>query len=197
MLTNIGPILALDPGGTTGTCLFLPPKEVVRDTKQLRGCFAYTEIGPDEHHLVLDQFLHQCLMLGTEAAKDQMSRFALPPTTSASRTPKLTVVNERFEYRKEDSRHREKIEYISAEYVGVVKRFARLNYRNVEYVEHSPSLKDGFWKNPEKIKMLGLWAPGKRHAMDALRHLLYHITFTLSDRSLYKFLQPKRWAETI
>lgn len=103
----------------------------------------------------------------------------------------LHIVCERFEFRKTDQ-YRDKIDYTAAEYVGVVKLFAKMyKNANVKLIMQSASQvkeKKGqenppFWTEA-KIKHLGLWVPGKPHAMDAVRHYLYYRTFTLGDKTL-------------
>lgn len=104
----------------------------------------------------------------------------------------LHIVCERFDFRKSDQ-ERDKIDYIAAEYVGVVKLFAKLyKHSNVKLIMQSASqVKEhkGNKENPPfwtaaKMEHLGLWIPGIPHAMDATRHYLYYRTFTLGDKTL-------------
>ena len=67
-------------------------------------------------------------------------------------------------------RHVHGLEYDTVERIGVIKLKAS------KWVEQQPSQKQ-FWTRA-KIMELGLWKPGQPHAMDALRHLLYYLTFT-------------------
>lgn len=46
----------------------------------------------------------------------------------------------------------------------------------------SPSTGKTFWTN-DKLKKLGLYLRGQPHAMDALRHWLYYVTFTIGDKT--------------
>lgn len=105
-------------------------------------------------------------------------------------TPDTIFIGERFLFLHEFSK-RAKIDLTAPEYIGVAKCFLQTNLRQAENVWQNASMACGstaFWgDNPEpgggneKIKKLGLWLPGKRHAMDSLRHLLYYISFTRND----------------
>lgn len=79
-----------------------------------------------------------------------------------------TVICEGF-----DDRDRAR-ETISLEYIGAAKCWCQHNA--ADYVEQSTSIGKEFWTD-KKIKTLDLWVPAKPHAMDALRHLLYFLTF--------------------
>lgn len=57
------------------------------------------------------------------------------------------------------------------EYIGVVKRFAE--ERNVEVVWQGAQMQ-AFW-TPSRLRQLGLWIPGQRHAMSARKHLLHYL----------------------
>jgi hypothetical protein len=86
---------------------------------------------------------------------------------------------------------------MSAEYIGVVKAFVQesnnlLRFKNSEwYFEQTASKIKGntnvFWTD-DKVKYIGLWVPNRRHEMDALKHLLHHMTFTLED---------ERWIQSL
>lgn len=145
-------ILALDPGGTTGVCLY-NPKRNTTETEQL---------GPHEHHLKLWNMLTETMV---EAIQQKRP---------------LHIVCESFEFRQTE-RHRDFINYIPREYIGVTKLFCRLQC--TKYFEQKAAQAKGFWSD-DKIQKLGLWVPGRKHAMDATRHYLYHRAFTLADQSL-------------
>jgi hypothetical protein len=90
-------------------------------------------------------------------------------------------VCEEFEFRHTDQ-GRSKIEYISKEYIGVVELYAALN-PSVRVVRQSASQAVGesaFW-NDAKLKYVGLYTPGKRHANDAMRHYLWFVSFRIRD----------------
>lgn len=108
----------------------------------------------------------------------------------------LHIVCERFEFRK-DERDRAAINYVAAEYVGVVKLF--VHQHNVPLIMQQASSTVGrsafFGDSPEgnaKLRTLGLWSPSV-HARDATRHYLYYRTFTLRDNSILYQLGPQYW----
>lgn len=88
----------------------------------------------------------------------------------------LIIVCESFQFRQ--GKQRAGIVLDSCEYIGVVKLF---------YQQRKKSLPNSFqldlrmqtaaqaktFVTDDKIKKLGLWAPGQKHAMDAMRHLLF------------------------
>lgn len=75
----------------------------------------------------------------------------------------VNLVCEAFLYRPNQA-----TQYIAAELIGVVKEFSR-RYE-VHLTMQNPSDKKR-WADKD-IKKLGLWLPGKGHAMDAVRHRL-------------------------
>lgn len=145
-------ILALDPGGTTGVCLYNP----LRDTTEIE------HLGPHEHHQELWDMLGATL---AEALEQKLP---------------LHVVCENFEFRQTES-HRYFINYIPREYIGVTKLFCKL--QRILYYGQTAAQAKGFFDD-DKVKKLTLWVPGRKHAMDATRHYLYHRVFTLGDQSL-------------
>lgn len=163
MTARLPAILALDPGGTTGWCYYDPNMQLKLDN------VARGQISDQNHYKKLFDFL-------IDVAEKRV-------------TAPLHIITERFEFRKEDQ-ERDKIEYISAEYNGVVKLFGQM-YRDsgVKIILQSASQVKGTKINPafwtdDKLKKLALWIPGQRHAMDATRHYLYYRTFTLKDNAL-------------
>lgn len=102
-------------------------------------------------------------------------------------TPETIFIGERFLHLHEFA-NRPKIDLTAPEYIGVAKLILRTNLRQADNVWQSASMACGttaFWGDSPngnaKIRKLGLWLPGKRHAMDSLRHLLYYISFTRND----------------
>lgn len=90
----------------------------------------------------------------------------------------------------EDFKHRPemmKAELYSVQVIGVIRLYAEL--KNVPIVFTClPAEAKAFWDNA-KIKKLGLWLPGKGHAMDALRvYLTYRQKTNLlwASEILYK-----------
>ena len=86
-----------------------------------------------------------------------------------------TIVYERFDYR----RNKKHAELDSVEYIGVIKMYGQMT--NCPIIEQ-PQLKGqkGFWTD-DKLKELELYTPNITHPNDAVRQLLYYITFTLKD----------------
>lgn len=92
------------------------------------------------------------------------------------------VVCEGFYYQRRD-----KVVLTSKEVIGIVKLWC--HQFDKEYVEQTPSMGKKFW-SVDKVKKLGLWVPRQVHAMDALRHLLYYMTFTKEDHRWLTKLTP-------
>lgn len=113
--------------------------------------WGFRQIGPEEHHDSLWYLLMEVY-------------------------PDILVV-EHFEWR--PNRHENKeygdryVELISREYEGIAKLWGLVHSRKV--VIQTASQAKSFVKD-ENIKKLGLWKPGQKHAMDALRHALRYIT---------------------
>jgi hypothetical protein len=91
------------------------------------------------------------------------------------------VVCEEFQYqiRRNQGVDMPGIVLVSKEYIGVAKIWCDLRGK-VYHEQKLSSLK--FWDD-DKLKKIGLYEPGKPHRNDAVRHLLYYITFTLEDQS--------------
>jgi len=161
-------IIALDPGGTTGWAMW-------QDTTIMAGAdlgwpwnhFTCGQIGPEEHHDDL------YILLETQ------------------QTHPFTVVCETFEFRQSDN-HREGTNLMSREYIGVAKLFVRQRsfvkdgVAQVRYVPQSPSQGKGFVSD-EKLKVMGLWVPGQKHARDALRHLVYYL---VNKKHMHQLIKP-------
>ena len=86
-----------------------------------------------------------------------------------------TIVYERFDYR----RNKKHAELDSVEYIGIIKLYSQMT--NCPLAEQ-PQLKGhkGFWTD-DKLKELDLYTPNITHPNDAVRQLLYYMTFTLQD----------------
>lgn len=61
--------------------------------------------------------------------------------------------------------------FVGVEYIGVIELYGQL--KCIEIIKVTPSTGKAFW-NDAKLKALGLYRPGKPHANDAMRILLYH-----------------------
>lgn len=89
------------------------------------------------------------------------------------------VVCESFEFRKEDAKNREYIDYSTGEFVGVVKLYCQMT--GTAYEMQSASEGKGFWDD-DKLKRVGLWSSlGDRHQRDAARHWLHYDCYALCN----------------
>jgi hypothetical protein len=100
------------------------------------------------------------------------------------RHPGAVFIGERFLFLHE-FRDRDKIDLTAPEYIGVARMYCQV--KGLEEVWQNAAQACGqtaFWgdskEGNDKIKKLGLWQPNHRHAMDSLRHMLYHVSFTLN-----------------
>jgi hypothetical protein len=91
------------------------------------------------------------------------------------------VVYEQFEFRPNPGRKLVVLD--SREYIGIIKLYSQTELRSVTIKSQTASQAKAFWTD-DKIKTLALWTPGKKHAMDAMRHILYYQTFTLGWKEL-------------
>jgi hypothetical protein len=125
----------------------------------------YTQtLGPHSHHYELFVFLRESTALTFDRTR---------------------IICESFDYRKSDEQ-REKIEYISAEYIGIVKLYTEMN--NIPLITPSAALGKGFWTN-QKLKAIGMtW--NTKHEADALRHLVRFVSFQAKDDVWLMKLKP-------
>jgi hypothetical protein len=65
--------------------------------------------------------------------------------------------------------HRDAVDYTPVKFIGLVEWY--VERRDILLVLQTPGYGKGYFTN-EKLKKLGLYVPGKGHAMDAYRHLL-------------------------
>ena len=79
------------------------------------------------------------------------------------------LIVESFKYRQLP-----KADLTPVEVIGIVKEWAR--QFQVDVTWQTPSQAKFFFTD-DRIKKLGLYQPGKPHAMDAMRHLLYYLGF--------------------
>jgi hypothetical protein len=165
-------ILALDPGGTTGWAqlTYVDTKPIECDWTTWVGSIGVREpmwtcgqIGPDDHHKEL---------------------FALLERADAF---DFTVVCESFEFRQ--YRQRDNINLMSREYIGVTKLFGQERNRPVVF-QTAGAAKP--FVTDEKLKAMGLWVPGQKHARDALRHL---VTFLV--RKEHRTELVKSWKDLV
>ena len=94
------------------------------------------------------------------------------------------IVYESFVYQQ-----RNKVELYPVEVIGVIKLYAQM-HRTPIFVQ-SPSNAKGFMTDA-KLKKMGLWKPGEKHAMDAMRHLMYHLIVTRKEIQWLESLRPEQ-----
>lgn len=89
------------------------------------------------------------------------------------------IICERFQHRP----NQQAVDNRAGEYVGVVQLWAQTY--NIPILMQNSSLvgKSAFWSDDNKrVKQLDLYdSKAAPHGMDALRHFLYHITFTMKS----------------
>lgn len=93
------------------------------------------------------------------------------------RTEPFIIVYEDFLFRQ----GKMKVDYYPIKVIGIIELFAEQN--NIKIAAHNPAMKV-FWlyKKASKLKKLGIYRPGVPHAMDALSHGLYYVTFTMKRK---------------
>ena len=100
----------------------------------------------------------------------------------------ITLIIEKFEFRKDDAEFRDRIDFTAAEYVGISKLVGWREYDST--VMQGAAEAKGFW-DATKMRQLGLYAPGQRHANDAMRHLLKYMAFDRNQKWLFTPLKDK------
>lgn len=149
-------IIALDPGGTTGIAVWTD----CRPSSPTDNEFTWYELGPEEHHKELWDFL----LKGTVGASGDH-----------------TIVCESFEFRQ--NRQRDNINLMSREYIGVVKLFQQ-QYGTPVVFQTAGVAKP--FVTDEKLKAMGLYQKGSKHERDATRHLIYYMVNKLHRIDLIK-----------
>lgn len=159
--TNAEKWLSIDPGGTTGYCIYRPGQDLGDEGDSFvpmpmrNSVWHSAEIGPSTHHRDFWKLL-------TDEQPD-------------------TVVCENFWFQ-----HRDKVELVSVEYIGIVKLWCELTQTRI--VLQNPNQAKELWKD-ERLKRLGLHTPARPHANDAVRHMLYYITITKRIAKYIKLLR--------
>lgn len=148
MTTNYARI-GLDPGGTTGWALYqatMMPPVGNGAPEMIDEKWTCGQLGPEEHHTKL------FTLLGMHHVQD------------------YRVICESFEFRQ--GKQRDNINLMSKEYIGVAKLFGQ--ERDLPVVFQTAGLAKPFVTD-QKIKKMNLWVPGRKHSMDAMRHLIYYM----------------------
>lgn len=153
-------ILAIDPGPSTGFALYeTSPPQVI-----LTGILV---LPRDHEHQHLWEFL--CGIPDFEV-----------------------LIVERFEFRK-DERGRAKIDYMASQLEGVCRLYAQLHHTRVKLVMQGANMigKTAFWSDDnKKVKAVGLYnSKAAPHGMDALRHILYYVSFVLQHDHWLRMLR--------
>lgn len=149
-------ILALDPGGTTGWAAYsaLIIPGIEFATISMSQRFTCGHITGDKHHVELENFL------------------------GSQRLAAFVVVCETFD----DTASGHSVNLMAREYIGVVEKWCQEN--DVPLVMQRPGVAKPFTKDIN-LKRLGIWKGVKwKHAMDAYRHLLWHMIHTTGRKDL-------------
>lgn len=156
-------VLALDPGGTTGWATYTAT--VMHDpdgnAEYYKQKYACGQFGPEEHHQQLYEFLE------------------------SQRTSLYSVVCESFEFRQ--GRQRNNLNLMSKEYIGTLKTYSQIE--QVSVVFQTAAVGKSF-VDDKKLKVMGLWFPRNKHAMDAMRHL---VTYLVQKERRYDLIE--KWKE--
>ena len=92
------------------------------------------------------------------------------------------IVYESFVYQR-----RNKVVLYPVEVIGVIKLYAAV--ADIPAYSYSASQAKGLITD-DKLKKMGLYEPGLKHGMDALRHLMYHLIVTKGERQWLTKLNP-------
>lgn len=149
-------VIGLDPGGTTGWSTY--SAMLMPGPEYLDQTWEAGHLGPDDHHLDLYEFL------GLQQVETTI------------------VVCESFEFRQ--YKQRDNINLMSREYIGVAKLFAQERLPHPVVFQTAGAAK-GFVTD-EKLKAMGLWVPGWKHAMDARRHTVHYLVSTMKRYDLIR-----------
>lgn len=165
-------ITALDPGGTTGVAFYDCDLifNVSDQAEFLNEKWDTLQLVEPDHHKTLKHLLERRHVTNT------------------------IIVCESFQYRRPVDAPA--VDLISMEYIGVVKLLIQ-ERPDIQVVWQTPgkaippkskNVAGGFWTD-EKLKQVRKWSAGRKHANDAMRHLLHYMAFTMGRRDL---LEPLR-----
>lgn len=173
-------LIGIDPGGTTGLAVWSPDKRGHPDLSS----GPYVSKSMTKAHG--DYWFIQ-VPTNTDAEYHDFGKFLVYLVDGMCRMDDTMVVLEDFDFRQDDGVEfggkagRPKIEYMSAEIVGVVK-YLSIQHR-FSMTKQNAGTGKAFWDD-DKIKRCELWWPGHKHSMDALRHLLRYRTFVMNDQTM-------------
>lgn len=165
-------ITALDPGGTTGVAMYDADLIFNADDKAewFHEKWDTLQLTEPDHHKTLKNLLERRNVANT------------------------IIVCESFQNRRPVDAPA--VELISCEYIGVVKLLVQ-ERPSIQVIWQTPgkvippknrNTFGGFWTD-DKLKQVRKWSPGRKHANDAMRHLLQYMAFTMGRRDL---LEPLR-----
>lgn len=163
-------ILGIDPGGTTGFCMWYADTDVY--------CFEQVEYDPVLLYNMVGRFTNW----GDREVDLVIEDFD-------NRQDEGMDLGD-------GKRGRPKIDYTAPRVIGIVDFFVANGHAATVHkkVQKAATAKGGFWGKSQggddRIHRLGLWRPMK-HSMDALRHVLYYRTFVLKDKTLLYKLGEK------
>lgn len=166
-------IIAFDPGGTTGVCIF----ERLANTGTVE--WKHGQLGPGDHHLALWSLL--------ERERPHIIIYERFMYQRRELTEGVSLVLDSVEY----------IGVIKLWYDKFCAKIDPSEYIvEPTLVEQSPSqmsLWGGGKKNDDsgaRLKKLSLYTPNAPHANDATRHLLYYLSVTKGDKRWFNALKP-------
>ena len=93
------------------------------------------------------------------------------------------IVYEKFTYQRRD-----RVELYPVQVIGVIRMYAQ--QEDIPEFSHTASAAKGLITD-DKLKKMGLWIPNLRHAMDATRHLMYHLIVTRGEPQWLESLRPR------
>lgn len=143
-------LIGIDPGGTTGICIFNKVYQSINAAWSYESMFKFQQLDTPGHHRALWKLLSE-----ENPTKVICERFDSRPAIGGLGNGVVNL----------DAR----------EYIGVTKLYCGLTEKEL-HLQTAASAK-GLWPD-YKLKALALWQPAQRHSMDALRHVLYYLTST-------------------
>jgi hypothetical protein len=172
-------IIWMDPGQTTGLASWI--RDDVLEPMARRDGSIFT---PEQFEVVqVPECQTENGLVALRSEIQTRIAYGVPLNGSSS----VVIGYETFDWRHEE-RYRDKIDYTAPEVVGAIRAWA-LEWKYASTLCTGAGLAKGFW-NDDKLKRAGLYTPGKRHAMDALRHLLRYLTFGLHHQEYLMRLRP-------
>ncbi len=114
----------------------------------------------------------------------QLDLYELGDWLSTELAPEDILVVEAYRLRASSAKSMIGNSFPAPEAIGLIKYMAY--DRCIPLVMQSPAQKE-FFTN-ERLKALGVYQTGHRHANDAIRHVLYYRAFTLKEEKLLQMI---------